>query len=439
MLPVMAAEENRALSGAARIGLSEWRSGAWLDRRMLRRCAAILLALEIVGFAFIVAGTHGWIVPLAKPCTTDFVSFYAAGRLANAGTPQLAYNIAAHFAAEQSVTAPGIGYQFFYYPPVYLILCAALARLPYLAAFVAFAAATLLAYLAVARHILDDRSGTALLVLLAFPEVFWTIGLGQNAFLTAALFGAATLLVDRRPLAAGLLFGALCYKPHFGLLVPLALAVSGRWRCFAAAGVTVAALVFASLLLFGAETWRAYFAAIGAAPAMYQSGRILFAGFASPFGAIRLIGGGVTLAYAVQIAASVAAAVLVGIVWRRNLSLPLRAATLAAATLVAVPLALLYDLMLAAVAVAWLVRETGDGAAPAWEKTVLAGLFVLLLDPRHLGAAWHLPVTALAAFAVFALVARRAAAGLEWQPAGGGLPRHRAAGCAESEIRPVSG
>src|SRR4029077_20680170 len=136
-------------------------------RRIQRACAA-LLALEIAIFLILIAGTHGWIVPLEHPTTTDFASFYAAGKLAIAGTPQLAYDQAAHYAMEQAVTAPGIEYQLFHYPPVYLILCAALAPLPYLAAFVLFIAATLAFYVAVARHIVDDRSITALLVLAAF-------------------------------------------------------------------------------------------------------------------------------------------------------------------------------------------------------------------------------------------------------------------------------
>src|SRR5665213_483122 len=195
--------------------IAQLRSGDWLTRPRVKAYAVILLTIEIAIFSFLVAGTHGWIVPLDQPTTTDFVSFYAAGALTDAGTPALAYDEAAHLAAEEAITAPGIQYQFFFYPPVYLLLCAMLARLPYLVAFVAFAAASLFAYLAVARRILDDTSGTALLVLIAFPAVFWNIGLGQNAFFSAALLGGATLLVDRRPVLAGLLSGALCYKPHF--------------------------------------------------------------------------------------------------------------------------------------------------------------------------------------------------------------------------------
>ena len=174
--------------------IARLRSGNWPDRGFIRAAAAALLAIELAISAFMVAGTHGWIVPLAKPTGTDFVSFYAAGALANAGTPELVYNLAAHAAAEEAATERGVPYQFFNYPPVFLLICGPLARLPYLAAFAVFEAATLALYLLVARRILGDPSGTALLVLVAFPLVFWTVGLGQNSFLTAALFGGQPCL-----------------------------------------------------------------------------------------------------------------------------------------------------------------------------------------------------------------------------------------------------
>ena len=338
-------------------------NGAWLDRRRVRAAAIILLVLQLGGFLFIAAGTQGWIVKLDKPTTTDFVSFYAAGALADAGTPALAYDHAAHLAAEERVTGAGIEYQFFNYPPVYLLPFAALAALPYLVAFFVFEIGTLALYLLIASRILRDHSFTAFAVLLAFPMVFWNFGLGQNGFLTAALFGAGTLLIDRRPVVAGLLFGALCYKPQFALLLPLALAAGGRWRAIAAAAVSAAALVLLSLALFGADSWQAWLATAGNSPTMYQSGRILFAGMANIFGGARLLGAGVMLSYALQAAVSLAAAAVVIIVWRRHLSLPIRAATLAAASLVAAPLSLLYDLLLGVIAAAWLVRDRDAPAA----------------------------------------------------------------------------
>jgi hypothetical protein len=381
--------------------------GDLLTQSRLARCCAVLLALEIAVFLFLIAGTHGWIVPLERATTTDFASFYAAGRLADAGTPALAYDQAAHHAMEQAVTAPGVEYQFFNYPPVYLLLCGLLAQLPYLAAFAVFIAATLLFYLAVARRILGDESAAAVVILLCFPMVFWTMGLGQNAFLTAALFGLATVLLDSRPIAAGLLFGLLCYKPHFGVLVPIALAAGGYWRSFAVAALSAGMLVLASLALFGWETWQAFLVTAGAAHAVYESGRILFAGFANPFGAVRLLGGPVALAYAVQGLASLAAAALVLVVWRYRLSLPIRAAVLASASLVAAPVAIFYDLMLGTIAMCWLLRDDSRPLSPA-EKTFFAAITVLLLDVRHLGESWHLPVAATAALGLFAIAAARA-------------------------------
>jgi alpha-1,2-mannosyltransferase len=243
--------------------------GGLLGRERIYLGCRILLAIEIAVFLFMAAGTHGLIVPLAKPTSTDFVSFYAAGSLAAAGTPELAYDRAEHYAAEQRATQTGIDYNFFYYPPTFLLLCAAIAHLPYIVAFLIFEAATLCLYLFVARHILGDRNSAILVSLLAFPPVLWTFGLGQNAFLTAGLFGAATLLVDRRPAIAGVLFGALCYKPHFGLLVPVALAAAGYWRALAAAFVSTAALCLLSLTLFGWDAWRDYVAAAASSFAVY--------------------------------------------------------------------------------------------------------------------------------------------------------------------------
>jgi alpha-1,2-mannosyltransferase len=384
------------------------RSGDWLSRPQVRAFALILLTVEIAIFGFLVAGTHGWIVPLKTPTTTDFVSFYAAGSLVDAGTPELAYNHIAHLAAEEAISGVGIEYQFFNYPPVFLLLCAMLAHLPYLVAFVVFEGTTLALYLFVARRILGDRSGTALLVLIAFPIVFWNIGVGQNAFLTAGLFGAAMLLVDKKPIVAGICFGLLCYKPHFGLLVPLALAAGGRWTCLAVAATAASALVLASVGLFGWETWRDFFITAGAAHAMYESGRILFGGFVSPFGAVRLLGGSIPFAYAIQASAAVVIAIIVIVVWRRGLSLGIRAAVLTAGTLIASPLSLLYDLMLAAVAACWLLRNDGKDKLSGWEKSALAALSVILLNPRGVAETLHLPISTVAVIWLVAIGTRRA-------------------------------
>src|ERR1700739_2506272 len=94
------------------------RGGRRLNRDVLNCAMKLLLCLEVVAFAFFVAGTHGGIVKLDTPVSTDFVSFYAAGILTAAGTPALVYQQAIHYLAEQAATEPGVTYNFFYYPPI---------------------------------------------------------------------------------------------------------------------------------------------------------------------------------------------------------------------------------------------------------------------------------------------------------------------------------
>ena len=142
------------------------------------------------------------------------------------------------------------------------------------------------------RQVLRQPGWSWMAPVLAFPAVFWTFALGQNAFLTAALFGGFTLLIERRPALAGMCLGLLCYKPHFGLLAPVGLAAGGLWRGFAAAAATVAGLVLLSVAVFGIDTWQAYWSAFAGSNAVYASGRIDYAGIVTPFGAARLSGVG---------------------------------------------------------------------------------------------------------------------------------------------------
>ena len=359
------------------------------------------LAVEIGVFLLFILERRPIVRSLALPAPIS--SALCGGNLGRCGGAELAYDQGAHYAAEQRATTVGIEYRFFYYPPIFLLLCAALARLPYLPAFLVFEAATLIFYLIVARRILGERGWSVFIPLLAFPAAFWTMGLGQNAFLTAALFRAATLCIDRRPVLAGVLFGALCYKPHFGLLVPVALLAGRHWRASAAAFTSAATLCGLSLILLGWETWHGFLAAAAGSHATYESGQITFGGLVSPFGAVLLLGGTRGPAYAVQAGATLAAGFLVAVVWRRGYSLPVRAATLAAATLVAIPVVLIYDLMLGTIAAAWLLRDARR--LPAWGTTALACLFVLTLDPRGMAEASHIPIAPLVAIGLVALAA----------------------------------
>jgi alpha-1,2-mannosyltransferase len=383
------------------------RLGAFFDQSRLFTYATILLIAEIAMAVYFVAASYNLFHDQKAPITTDFVSFYAAGHLADAGTPALAYDQSAHFLAEQQAREPGIAYNYFFYPPVFLIISALLAYLPYVPAFLVFESSTLVLYLLAATRILGRPTSETLIPLLAFPIVFWNFGWGQNAFLTAAIFGGATLLVDRRPIVAGLLFGTICYKPHFGILIPFALAAGRHWRAFAAAAVSSIGVTLASVLLFGVQTWREFFAALSGSHATFEAGIVKLWAFVTPFGAVLLLGGSSTLAYAVQIVATGAAIVFVSWIWWRGLSLEVRSAALAAATLVAVPLAIFYDLMLAAIAGAWLCRPTQP--MPAGQRLLFAAGYVVLLNSTQFSEKTRIPFGLLTVLALIACIAYRAA------------------------------
>ncbi len=346
-----------------------------LSAATVRRLLRIMLILQVALTVFFIAGSHDAFVKLPVPTTTDFASFYAAGVLANEGRPAAAYDLQQHRATEERITAPGIDYKFFFNPPVFLLICAPLAHLPYLLAFVLFEAATCAAWMAVTLRIAGGGT-LAILGLAAIPSVYWAAGWGQNSFLTATLMGFGTLLLDSNPIAAGAAFGALCFKPHFGILIPVALLAAGRFRAIAGAALSVSVLVALSLACFGRDAWLAFIDMATHSRSTIESGRVMFAGHVDPGGAARLLGFSAATGWEIQICFSVATAVAVGLIWRRG-QREVRSAALIAGTLVAMPFVLFYDLVMAGVAAAWLIRLARRTDFLAGEKTLLAAIFVL--------------------------------------------------------------
>ncbi len=102
------------------------------------------------------------------------------------------------------------------------------------------------------------RTPTVLFYALAFPAVMLNFYFGQIGCWTAAAVGAALILLTRRPVLAGALLGLLVAKPHLAVLVPVALAASGRWRAFASCAAVAAALLLASAAAFGTQPWLDY-------------------------------------------------------------------------------------------------------------------------------------------------------------------------------------
>lgn len=146
----------------------------------------------------------------------DFVATWAAGHMAVTGRAAEAYDLAAVTREQLTAVAKIGGAYTWAYPPTYFLLAAPFGMLSYPVAAVIWIGGTLAAYLAAIRAILPSRA--AVLVAAASPFALWNAFGGQNGFLTAALIGGTLVLLDRRPVLAGMLLGLLTLKPQLGIL-----------------------------------------------------------------------------------------------------------------------------------------------------------------------------------------------------------------------------
>lgn len=356
------------------------------------------------GLAILVGTTRDGIAINGMPVAGDFLSFWAASDLALQGRPADAYRPELHIAA-QARLFPGLeGYFAFFYPPVFLLLCLPLALLPYGASVAAWLAVTGGAYAAAMRTMLP-RWGW--LPVLAFPAGLINIRYGQNGFLSAALFAAAAGLLERHPVVAGMALGGLAYKPHLAIAVPFVLAAAGRWRAFIACGATAAALAALSWLALGTEAWAAFREGSALARRALEEGWVAPEKMISLFAGIRLAGGPVALAWALQAGLSAAVLAFAALAVRRRPGGMAEVAVIAAAAMLVSPFLLDYDLVVTAVPLAWLLAAGARSGFLPWERLLLLLLFLWPLFARMAAEATRLPLAVAAGLVLFALVLRR--------------------------------
>ncbi|HUC49629.1 MAG TPA: glycosyltransferase family 87 protein [Xanthobacteraceae bacterium] len=364
----------------------------------------------VVAYIALLASAYAcgdWLVDnQGRTIQTDFINVWAAGRLVLTGHPADAYDWPIHKAAEEA----GIGHSFnnyfgWHYPPPFLFIAALLARLPYLAAFLVWMAVTMPAYAATIRAIVGRP--VALALACAFPGALWNVAAGQNGFMTAALLGGALVAMESQPLFAGILIGLLTYKPQFGLLFPLLLAVTGQWRIFLAASLTMLAMIGTTWWAFGLQAWRGFFDWLPVTSQLVLGGG--FSGFdklQTTFGMVRSLGGSEDLAWVLQIATAVFAAGVVLWIWRQHVAYEIKAAALATASLMCTPYLYLYDLVVLAVPIAFLIRlGFRDGFLPHEIIVFLFAAMLVLVDPFRLVV---LPIGSIAVLAIFGVVCWRA-------------------------------
>ena len=391
-------------------GMDWLRNAPWLTQNRLRVYPRIFLGCYAVMIIAWIGLSHGLIDRNGKPLGTDFIDVYAASTMALQGHSADIYDYDRHALAEQAaVHDANIPYFGWHYPPMFLLLALPLALLPYAYALILYMAATFAAAFVVLRR-MAPANPESLWLIAAFPGVFITLGHGQNGFLTVALLGGALLLLDRRPLWAGVLIGLLTYKPQLGLAIPLALMISGRWRVFGAALVTALLFALLSLAVFGPEIWVAFHDSWALTRGyVLENGATGWEKLQSSFAAVRMLGGGVGLAYGVQALVTLASLIALGWLWRRHNG-PLAKAALPVTALLATPYVLDYDLVLLAIPIAIMADEGLRGGFRPFEKTLLATVWVMPLYTRTIAYETWIPLGPLLLCLFLLLIIRRAAA-----------------------------
>jgi arabinofuranan 3-O-arabinosyltransferase len=331
------------------------RTGFELTPAVELACFALCVANLALLAAMFMQGS--WLVGAdGQPVAADFVNFWAAGRQVLDGHPDLAYVSSIHKAMEAAAVGHGFDGDYpLIYPPTFLFVTTLLALVPYLPAFAAWMLLTFPAYVIGVRRIVGGPRG--ILLACACPAVASNMAVGQNGFLITALLAGTFTWMERRPILAGCFLGLLSFKPHLGLLFPLVLMADGRWRVIASAATVVALLAGASLLVFGVDTWEAFFRELAlVSHAALADGVADLAKLQSLFGVVRVVGGGTNLAWMLQAALTGAVAIALCVLWRSPIAFDLKAAALATGALLATPYLFVYDLAALAVPMAYLLR-----------------------------------------------------------------------------------
>ena len=156
----------------------------------------------------------------------------------------------------------------------------------------------------------------------------------------------ASLSLERRPVVAGVFLGSLVYKPHFLVMVPLALIAGRLWVTTVAAACTAIGLCAVSLAVFGVASWQAFLSDLPLAREALERGLVGDEKMQSVFGAVRRFGGTVESAYIAQIAIALMAGGVLIYLCRVVPTRDKLGAAIVVATLLATPFLLPYDLVL---------------------------------------------------------------------------------------------
>lgn len=375
------------------------RRAEWIDGK--RAVAYPVLFLCVYSFIILLWVSGSSLFPEHKGVqfSRDFVNVYAAGLAVREGKAAEVYDWELQEQREHNFEASGKGppveetYVPWLYPPPFLAVAGGLAGLSYYPALAVFFVGGFLAYGAGVLALAPSKKAWAAIV--AFPAVYANLFVGQNGFLTAAFLAAGLAFLETYPLAAGVAFGFLVYKPQFFVLIPLVLAAGRAWKALFASLFTAGVLCALSWAAFGTEAWLGFLRGLPQAQReILECGTDRWLGIMhTVFSAVRMFGGGIGLAYVIHGATALMAVFSVVYLWRRGASLAVRGASLAAAMLLVSPYSFNYDQVILAVPLALLAGEGIKRGFLPYEKLFLFLLWLLPALVKDYGERYAFPLT----------------------------------------------
>jgi hypothetical protein len=342
-----------------------------------------------------------WILlPDGRPRCIDFGWMWLNGHIAVSGDPAQIFNYSTFSAAQLALFGEGNCTFFspFGYPPTFLFFTYPLGFLPYLVAFAVWVLATLALYGTAVYAIIPRR--TAVIAAIAPFFVAVNADFGHNGFITAALFGFSLAFLERRPWLSGILLGLLTYKPHLGVLFPLALLVSRNWRALASATATGLIFGIGAAIAFGSEGWSSFFHTLLYRQSSLSPDAEVPLALHSTFGLLRWAEASAQVSWAGHLTVASIVGMTVCVVWAKPIPFPVKATILCIGSAMVAPHILFYDLCILSIAVAFLARDGLVRGFLPGERTVILICFAALFLV-------HVPIGPVVCAALFFLAARR--------------------------------
>jgi hypothetical protein len=300
------------------------------------------------------------------------------------------------------------------YPPIFLLALVPLAPLPFAWFYGLFQALTAGAAALALSWGKGPVGRLGTIALLTSPAAVISIVSGQNALLSLALLVGGFRLLSSRPFLAGMLLGALVYKPQLAILVPFALIGARAWRSIAAAVGCALVLTLLSATAFGIEAWTAWLAQLLNPPGNFGADWFqdsVMRGYGVYVCALRL-GAPSVLAAGIQVVSAAVSAAVVYRIYRKPVPWELRLAVLLCGTALATPHLAPYDLVLVSCAVVLLfARSFPDGFMPGEALVLALGWVIPVLRPADalIGAFAPLVIALVASYAVAKMAISRSA------------------------------